>query len=177
MAIQNAPLYCMKYFSRYLSIVYFFLIICGAGLAFTLRNVTEISRLPNLISILGLGLDFIGVVLISDQFLKINEKYKGVQELVLASVLGLPFMLTIGGVVYAVLAFPFGIEFSDLWIKALGYVTLYIGCSLYGIDSITDGFKLNFLRSVKSRSNYYGWFILLSGLVLQIYSSVLELFG
>ncbi len=150
---------------------------CGAGLAYVFRNITETSRLPYLIAILGLGLDFIGVVLISDNFLKIDEKYKSAQELILGCVLGLPFMLTIGGIIYAVLAFPFGFEFSKLWSKVLGYVTLYIGCALYGIDSITDAFKWNLFKSVTSRSNYYGWFILLSGLVLQIYSSVLQLFS
>jgi len=165
----------MKNVSKYLSIIYFFLIVCGAGLGFAFRNVTETSKLPNLISILGLGLDFIGIVLISDQFLKINKKYKNIQEIVLGSVLGLPFMLTIGGGLYAAIGFPFGYNYSELWSKSIGFVTLYIGCALYGIDSITDEFKLNILNSVRSRSNFYGWFILLSGIVLQIYASVLQL--
>ena len=121
----------MKNFSKYLSIIYFFLIICGVGLAFAFRNVTETSKLPNLISILGLGLDFIGVVLISDQFLKINKKYKNIQEIVLGSVLGLPFMLTIGGGIYAVIGFPFGYKYSELWSKSIGFVTLYWLCLVW----------------------------------------------
>lgn len=165
----------MQHFSKLLIFIYTLLVAAGAWLTYLFAPISEDSQYPLLINLLGLFLDFIGVLLLSDQFLKIPERFRVVHELALGTVMGLPFMLSIGSINYSVVAILFDLPSSELWAKALGIITIYVGITLYGFESIADGFKMKFMGNIKTRISYYGWFMLLSGLMLQIYSSLMQL--
>jgi len=126
-------------------------------------------------NLFGLFLDFIGVVLLSDHFINIPGRYKHLHEMVLSIVLGLPFMLSMGGVAYSLIAFGFGWDISNIWASAVGVVVLYVGLALYGFDSIADALQFKFMENSVIRVSYYGWFLLLAGLAMQIYASITHL--
>ena len=165
----------MQHFSKLLIISYALLIAAGAWLTYIFAPLTADNQYPSLINLLGLGLDFIGVVLLSDQFLNIPERFRVVHELVLGTVMGLPFMLSIGSINYSIVAIWLDLPTSELWAKALGLIAIYVGITLYGFESVADGFKMKFMENIKIRISYYGWFMLLSGLGMQIYSSLMQL--
>jgi len=147
----------------------------GALLAYLFAPVNKPAQFAALINLFGLCLDFIGVVLLSERFLKIPSRFSKVHELVLSMVLGLPFMLSIGGIFYSIVAFGLGWEVSKVWASAVGVVTLYVGLALYGFDSMADALQFKFMKNSVTRASYYGWFLLLAGFVMQIYASIVQL--
>ena len=156
--------------SKSLIVSYLILMFFGGYLAYYFAKIDDPEKYPLLINLLGIGLDFVGVILLSDQFIKIPEQFQNVYELVLGIVLGLPFMLSMGMVLYVVPAAFFGWEISDLWENAVDIVFSYVGITLYGAVSIADVFRIK----LKTRIAFHGWFFLASGLVLQMYSTLLQ---
>lgn len=162
-------------YSKFIGFGFFIEILIGAYLAYLFSPIDDPKQFANLMNLFGLFLDFIGVVLLSDHFTNIPRRYKHLHEIVLSIVLGLPFMLSIGGVAYSLIAFGFGCDISNIWASAVGVVVLYVGLALYGFDSIADALQFKFMENSAIRVLYYGWFLLLAGLAMQIYASITHL--
>ncbi len=165
----------MLNYSKFIGFGFFIEILIGVYLAYLFSPVDEPKQFSALINLFGLFLDFIGVVLLSDHFINIPNRYKRVHEMALSMVLGLPFMLSIGGITYSVIAFGFGWQISDVWASAVGVVALYVGLALYGFDSIADALQFKFMEDSAIRVSYHGWYLLLAGLAMQIYASIAHL--
>jgi hypothetical protein len=162
-------------YSRFIGFGFFIEVLIGAYLAYLFSPIDYPKQFADLMNLFGLFLDFIGVVLLSDHFINIPSRYSHAHEMALSMVLGLPFMMSIGGATYSIIAFGLGWPVSMIWAIAVGIVVLYVGLALYGFDSIADALQFKFMENSVIRVSYYGWFLLLSGLVMQIYASIVHL--
>ena len=160
---------------EYLSNVIFVLIVAGGFLVLLFVSKLDLSASKSsMINIIGLSFDFVGVILLSSIFLNLSERLYWVQAVTYRVILTAYMAMSIGfiaGMIY--LAFM-GQEIMEVWQAPMVIITLG-GSALFIIEMQAELFAPSYFRVLKNRMSFVGLFLLLYGLVIQIYASSIQL--
>lgn len=150
-------------------------LVIGGALATILARVPEVALFKGL-NVIGLVLDLVGVVLLSDLIVARANRFFAIFDFAYAFMLSALIIMPIG----ALLVVPIAGIFVDLPSQnvALGLflpVMAYVGTPLFALDMLADTLRFRFYSTMRTRIQFMGWYLFLSGLLLQMVAALLDL--
>ena len=151
-----------------------FQISCGVLLFYALSSITRIESFK-LFNVIGLFFDIIGVLLLSKLVTDHSEKHRNIFDYCYFFFIGLIHHVPLGIIIGSVLLFWLDLPSSNIVTGFGGVILLYVAAPLYIIDYSGEIFELKFYKCTNSRIIFMGWYLLLSGLALQMVGALKDL--
>jgi hypothetical protein len=157
-------------FKVFVSIV----LVLGVGTGYRLSGVSKLEPFK-LLNVTGLFYDFLGVLVLSE-FVSSNPKLKRVSvEIVAPGVLWLqsvfPFGVILGGLLGMLARAPSSVSVGKFAMLFWAYSVLPLAL----LEGMVVFPQFAVLKSVESRWQWFGFFLLLSGVMLQLVAAVMGL--
>jgi len=148
----------------------------GIYLAFLLGRFEQIA-LFKLLNIVGLGFDIVGLLILSEFFLRNEKIVRRLSDWLIAVSMIFLLITPMGIFTGAIIGVVTTTELPsiDTVLAFAGGIMLYVGLPLYGTDSLGDALLLKFYNTAETRAKFLGWFFLLSGLVVQLVAATMDL--
>jgi len=152
--------------------------IIGLYLSYFLGSFPKIEFLK-LLNATGLLFNISGMILLSDLILK-NNRFENIllflNLIILSALLFIPLSIVSLG---QFLSFFIELPSYKIIFAFSGTIMVYVGAPLFMTSLLSDTFgeilKKDFYKSSKFQSKFFGWYLLLSGMVLQLGASIMDL--
>jgi len=165
----------MPFAQKYYAVTSLMFFVFGAFIQYSLGSLANIEVFK-LFSVTGLVFDIFGFLLLSEIVIKIPAKYEKLLDAVYGTLMLFVFIVPLSISVSGVLAFLIELPSRNIISSFFGGIFTYLAIPLLFLDLGADFFKLKVYTSSTSRIRMMGWFLLLSGLILQLIGSSMDIF-
>ncbi|MCS0444648.1 MULTISPECIES: hypothetical protein [Vibrio] len=162
--------------TKIMSVTTFIHMLAGIVFSFYLSSHPnlELFKLANFI---GLLLDIIGVLLLTNLVVSSTNIYRKffdyIYAFLLFGVINVPIGMILGCVAWTFMGLPS----PQLVLGFSASMVGIIGTPLFTIDYAAEIFQLKFYETVKSRIVFMGWFLVCIGLSMQLFGAAKDLFS
>ena len=162
--------------SKIMSVTFVVHTLIGVAFSYYLASHPNLE-LFKLANFMGLMLDVIGVLLLTKLVVSSTHLYKKLFDYIYAfllfGVINIPLGMVIGCMVWAVFELP---SYALLLSFSAGIVGI-IGTPLFTIDYAAEIFQFRFYKTVETRIVFMGWYLVFTGLSMQLFGAAQDLFS
>lgn len=156
-----------------LTVVFFAL---GIWLHIVLGELQNIE-LFKLLNVVGIFFDICGVLLLSHMVTSVKPRYGILFDVLYGAVMIGMFSLSMGLIIGNIASLFMELPSTKVVVVFGGGIVSYMLIPLYIMDSLADTFKFKFYETYIERTKFLGWYLLGSGLTIQLIASVYDLLG
>lgn len=142
---------------------------------------TLLARLPEValfkaLNTVGLIFDIVGVFLLSDLVVSRANRFALAFDYAYAFVLMSLILMPIGSLLFVpIMGILMDRPSQEVSLGLFLPVMAYVGTPLLLLDMLSNALRLRFYQTMRTRIQFMGWYLLVSGLLLQLAASFIDL--